>query len=82
VREDALRLTWVAELNFGRGTRDQFEFSLPLGYSIEKVVSENLRGWTVKPDAASQLVEATLLKPATGSEKITLVLDVQLGKQA
>lgn len=74
VREDALRLTWVAELSFGRGTRDQFEFSLPLGYSIEQVVSENLRGWQVKPDAARQLVEATLLKPATGTEKITLVL--------
>lgn len=74
VREDALRLTWVAELSFGRGTRDQFEFSLPLGYSIEQVVSENLRGWQVKPDAARQIVEATLLKPATATEKITLVL--------
>ncbi|QDU31570.1 hypothetical protein ETAA8_67290 [Anatilimnocola aggregata] len=74
VREDALRLTWVAELSFGRGTRDQFEFSLPLGYSIEQVLSENLRGWQVKPDAARQLVEVTLLKPATGSEKFTLVL--------
>lgn len=74
VREDALRLTWIAELSFGRGTRDQFEFSLPLGYSIEQVVSENLRGWQVKPDAARQLVNVTLLKPATGSEKITLVL--------
>ncbi|WP_425615613.1 hypothetical protein NA78x_005542 [Anatilimnocola sp. NA78] len=74
VREDALRLTWVAELSFGRGTRDQFEFSLPLDYSIEQVLSENLRGWQVKPDAARQLVEVTLLKAATGSEKITLVL--------
>lgn len=74
VREDALRLTWIAELSFGRGTRDQFEFSLPLTYSIEQVVSENLRGWQVKPDAARQLVNVTLLKPATGSEKITLVL--------
>lgn len=74
VREDALRLTWVAELSFGRGTRDQFEFSLPLGYSIEQVVGVNLRGWQVKPDAARQIVEATLLKPATGAEQITLVL--------
>ncbi len=73
VREDALRLTWIAELSFGRGTRDQFEFSLPLGYSIEQVVSENLRGWQVKPDAR-QLVNVTLLKPANGSERITLVL--------
>lgn len=74
VREDALRLTWITDLSFGRGTRDQFEFSLPLNYSIEQVVSENLRGWTVKPDAARQMVTVTLLKPATGSEKVTLVL--------
>ena len=74
VREDALRVTWIAELSFGRGTRDQFEFSLPLGYSIEQVVGENLRGWQVKPDAARQLVGVTLLKPATGAEKFTLVL--------
>ncbi|WP_254513809.1 hypothetical protein [Anatilimnocola floriformis] len=74
VREDALRLTWIGELNFGRGTRDQFEFSLPLGYSIEQVVSDNIRGWQTKPDAAQQIVNVTLLKPATGSEKITLVL--------
>ena len=74
VREDALRLTWIGELSFGRGTRDQFEFSLPLGYAIEQVVSDNLRGWTTKPDAAQQLVNVTLLKPATGSERITLVL--------
>jgi hypothetical protein len=74
VREDALRLTWVAQLNFGRGTRDQFEFSLPKDYAIEQVLSQNLRGWQVKPDAARQLVEVTLLKPATGSETITLVI--------
>jgi len=74
VREDALRLTWTGELSFGRGTRDQFEFSLPLGYSIEQVLSDNLRGWQTKPDAARQLVNVTLLKPATGTEKITLVL--------
>jgi hypothetical protein len=74
VREDALRLTWQTELNFGRGTRDQFEFLLPQNYAIEQVLSANLRGWQVKPDAARQVVSVTLLKPATGSEKITLIL--------
>jgi hypothetical protein len=74
VREDAIRVTWRATLEFRGGQRDGFTFLLPAGYLLERVVGENVRGWTSRPDDQMPRVDVTLLKPATDREQVTLVL--------
>ena len=74
VREDALRLVWQVRLEFGRAFRDSFSFSAPADYLVEQVVGDNIRGWTAKPEADRQRIDVTLLKPAQGSETLTLHL--------
>jgi hypothetical protein len=74
VREDALRLVWQLQLEFGRGTRDAFTFTAPADYLVEQVLGENVRGWTAKAGERGQRIEVTLLKAATGSETVTLHL--------
>jgi hypothetical protein len=74
VREDALRLVWQVRLEFGRAFRDTFSLTAPADYLVEQVSGDNVRGWTAKPAADRQRIDVTLLKPAQGSETLTLHL--------
>jgi hypothetical protein len=74
VREDALRLVWQARLEFGRAFRDAFTFGVPTDYLIEQVSGENVRGWSAKTVGMEQMLDVTLLKPAQGTETVTIEL--------
>jgi hypothetical protein len=74
VREDAVRLVWQVRLEFGRGTRDSFRFSVPLGYLVEQVTGENVLGFALKEENGRQSVDVTLMKGAAGSETLVLHL--------
>lgn len=74
VRDDAVRLVWQTRLEFGRSTRDMFRFSVPLGYLVEQVTGENIRGFVVKEENGRQSVDVTLLKAAVGKETVTIHL--------
>jgi hypothetical protein len=74
VREDAVRMVWQARLEFGRSTRDTFRFTVPIGYLVEQVTGENIRGFAVKEENGRQSLDVTLLKAAVGKETITIHL--------
>jgi hypothetical protein len=78
VREDALRLVWQVKLEFGRAFRDAFTFAVPADFLVEQVTGENVRGWSAKKvggeGSAEQTLDVTLLKPAQGTETITIQL--------
>ena len=65
VQEDGVRLAWLMRLFFPRSERDAFTVSMPSGYLVERVVGDNVRGWRVRKEADRDLVDVTLLKPAT-----------------
>lgn len=74
IQEDALRLTWQVDLTFRRGLRDTFTFTVPADMLLEKVLGNNVRGWKSAVEGATAKVDVTLLKSATGSERLTLLL--------
>lgn len=74
IQEDALRLTWQIDLTFRRGLRDTFTFTVPPDMLLEKVVGGNVRGWKSAVDGETAKVDVTLLKSASGSERLTLLL--------
>ena len=77
VEEDGLRAVWDMTLEFRRNQREQFQFSVPKDFLIEKVTGGNVRGWEVRKAAAGgkeQTVEVTLLKAAKDSQQIALHL--------
>jgi hypothetical protein len=74
VQEDGMRLTWRTTLEFPNSQRDTFALTLPLGYLLERVSGENVRGWRVEAGPDGQQLDITLLKAATGNETITVHL--------
>ena len=76
VQEDGVRAAWDVSLQFRRNQREQFEFSVPKGYLVEKVTGSNVRGWEVRKTGAAkdQTVEITLLKPAKDHEQVAIEL--------
>jgi len=71
VREDGLRLTWRADLEFKGSERDVFTLNLPDGFLVEKVSGENIRAWDVS--GASRL-NLTTLSPAKDKESFIIEL--------
>lgn len=74
VREDGLRLHCQLRLEFGRSQRDSFTLLAPRDYLLETVQGENVRGWTRTVDEEAQRIEVSLLKAASGTERIAVVL--------
>ena len=77
VQEDGLRAVWDVALEFRRNTREQFQFSVPKDFLVEKVTGSNVRGWEVRKAGQAgkdQTVEITLLKPAKDRERVALHL--------
>ena len=77
VQEDGLRAVWDVALEFRRNQREQFQFSVPKDYLVEKVAGSNVRGWEIRKDGPAgkeQTVEITLLKAAKDHEQIALHL--------
>ncbi len=74
VREDALRLIWQVSFQFRGAARESFELGLPADFLVERVTGENVRGWQIQKPGEKPRLDVTLLKPATGSETITVFL--------
>ncbi|HUE69612.1 MAG TPA: hypothetical protein VMP01_01885, partial [Pirellulaceae bacterium] len=74
VREDAVRMVWQLELEFGRQTRDALSFNVPLGYLVEQVTGENIRGFSAREENGRQSLTVTLLKGAVGKETLAIHL--------
>ncbi len=72
IQEDGLRMAWQFDLQF-RTQRATFTIQLPAEYLLEKVLGDNVRGWTVKPAGDGQQLDVNLLKATTGSETMTLL---------
>ena len=70
IQEDQLRLSWKTDIQFRSGEREEFVFVLPKGYLVHRVDGANVRGWA----ADGEQLRVQLLKPATKSEMITLIL--------
>lgn len=75
VRQDVLRLTWTLQFEFPRSRRDRLTLETPAGYTVEKVVGENIRAWeSKKVEGANSELEVTLLKEAADKESLTVHL--------
>ncbi|MEX2026659.1 MAG: hypothetical protein WEH44_05150, partial [Pirellulaceae bacterium] len=74
IREDAVRMVWQLALEFGRQTRDTLQFNVPLGYLVEQVTGENIRGFSVKEENGRLSLTVTLLKGAVGKETLAIHL--------
>jgi hypothetical protein len=75
VRQDVLRLTWQLNFEFPRSRRDRLALETPAGYTVEKVVGENIRAWeSKKGDGPNNELEVTLLKEAADKESLTVHL--------
>ena len=75
VRQDVLRLTWQLNFDFPRSRRDRLTLETPAGYTVEKVVGENIRAWeSKKVEGANNELEVTLLKEAVDRESLTVHL--------
>lgn len=74
VQEDGGRLTWRLELQTRTNQRETFTFVVPPDYLVERVSGDNVRGWQSRPNGDQQQIDVTLLKAATGTETITLLL--------
>lgn len=77
VREDAVKLAWRAEFEFRRGRREMLSVVVPSDYVVEKILGDNVRGWTNSDSPDGQLLEVELLKPAVEREVLTFVLSKQ-----
>ncbi len=73
IQEDGLRVAWSFQMEFRRARRDQFEFQLPSNVKVEKVLGNNIRGWTVRNENDLQRLNVTLLKTALEREQLTIV---------
>jgi len=75
IREDRLYLAWQVRCEFRHGEREAFDLRLPAGYTVEKVVGTNVRGWEQAGAAGvGQRLTVSLLKPAKGAETFTVTL--------
>ena len=85
VREDGLRLTWRADLDFRGSERDEFTFNLPDGFLVEQVSGENIRAWEVKKVGQSNRLNVSTLSAAKDKETFTIELsqrDFAVGQTA
>ena len=71
VREDGLRLTWRADLEFRGSERDVFTLNLPDGFLVEQVSGENIRAWDV---SSARRLNLTTLSPAKDKESFIIEL--------
>lgn len=71
VREDGLRLTWKADLEFRGSERDVFTLNLPDGFLVEQVSGENIRAWDV---SGAKRLNLTTLSPAKDKESFIIEL--------
>jgi len=74
VQEEAIRLLWNLVLEFREDQRREFSLLVPGNYLIEGITGPNVRGWAATPSAKSQRIDVTLLKAATGSERLSVRL--------
>lgn len=72
IREDGLRLTWRADLEFRGSERDLFTFELPNGFLVEQVNGENVRAWDIKSDEDRRQLNVTTLSAAKDRETFTI----------
>lgn len=83
VQPSGINVAWQLELAFGRGRRDVFHLGAPEGFLIQRVLGDNVRGWTAETQEGRQRIRVELLRAASGREQITLLLsrDAAAAKQ-
>ena len=77
VQEDSLKLAWNGSFDFRRGRREAFTLLVPSDYLIEKVVGNNIRGWTTKTIGAKQQLDIELLKAVAERETFSVFISRQ-----
>ena len=71
--ESGVRLAWDLQLDLGTTPRDTVILQLPIGYQIESVSGDNVRGWKVLDEVAGR-IEVTLLQATVGQERLQFIL--------
>lgn len=74
LQEDGWRLTTLLQLQFRGAARERFTLVLDTPCGVDRVLGENVRGWELSDNNGQRLLEVTLLKAATASEHLTIVL--------
>ncbi len=74
IQEDGWRLTAQVQLQFRGGSRDRFTLKLDTSAGVDRVQGENVRGWELSELNGQRLLEVSLLKAATASEQLTIIL--------
>lgn len=74
VLEDGLRLAWKGVMQFRTGRREEFTISIPSGYLVERVLGDNVRGWSGETVGDRVRLRVDLLRAAAEREEILLYL--------
>ena len=77
IQENALKLAWHGEFEFRRGRRESFTLVVPKDYIVEKVVGDNIRGWTTKTTDSAPQLDIELLKAVTDRESLVVFISKQ-----
>lgn len=74
VRDDGARLTWRLNLAFPGTQRDSITLSVPQGWAVDSVTSEQLRGFTVRDEGDRQQVDVAMLQAVRDAVSIIVHL--------
>ncbi len=77
IQEDSLKFAWNGTFDFRRGRRESFTLLVPSDYLIEKVVGNNIRGWTTKTNGSKQQLDVELLKAVAERETFSVLMSRQ-----
>jgi len=77
IQEDSLKFAWHGSFEFRRGRRESLTLQLPSDYLVQKVVGDNIRGWTTKINDSIQQLDVELLKAVSERESFSLFISKQ-----
>lgn len=81
VQEDSLKFAWQGTFAFRNGQRDSLSLRIPADYLLEKIVGDNVRGWTVRENQGEQRVDVELLKAVGQQQRLSVFLSKQVTAQ-
>ncbi len=77
IQEDSLKFAWHGDFEFRRGRRESLTLQLPNDYLVQKVVGNNIRGWTTKVNGTTQQLDVELLKAVAERESFSIFISKQ-----
>ncbi len=77
IQEDSLKFSWHGSFEFRRGRRESLTLQLPSDYLVQKVVGNNIRGWTTKENGSTQQLDVELLKAVAERESFSIFISKQ-----